>query len=42
MHADAHELPFEDASFDAVLSILTHTDFDDPPLFLAVRSVAGT
>jgi SAM-dependent methyltransferase len=31
VHADAHELPFEDASFDAVLSILTHTDFDDPP-----------
>jgi SAM-dependent methyltransferase len=31
VQADAHELPFEDASFDAVLSILTHTDFDDPP-----------
>ena len=28
--ADAHELPFDDASFDAVVSILTHTDFDDP------------
>jgi SAM-dependent methyltransferase len=29
MQADAHELPFEDGSFDAVVSILTHTDFDD-------------
>jgi ubiquinone/menaquinone biosynthesis C-methylase UbiE len=29
LQADAHELPFEDASFDAVVSILTHTDFDD-------------
>src|SRR4051812_9983004 len=27
--ADAHALPFEDASFDAVISLLTHTDFDD-------------
>jgi SAM-dependent methyltransferase len=29
LRADAHELPFEDGSFDAVVSILTHTDFDD-------------
>jgi SAM-dependent methyltransferase len=29
LKADAHELPFEDGSFDAVISILTHTDFDD-------------
>src|SRR4051794_11478062 len=29
LQADAHELPFEDESFDAVVSILTHTDFDD-------------
>jgi SAM-dependent methyltransferase len=29
LHADAHDLPFEDGSFDAVVSILTHTDFDD-------------
>jgi len=28
--ADAHELPFDDCSFDAVVSILTHTDLDDP------------
>ncbi len=27
--ADAHALPFEDGSFEAVVSILTHTDFDD-------------
>jgi ubiquinone/menaquinone biosynthesis C-methylase UbiE len=30
VHADAHQLPFADGAFDAVLSILTHTDFDDP------------
>jgi SAM-dependent methyltransferase len=30
VHADAHALPFEDGTFDAVVSILTHTDFDDP------------
>ena len=29
LHADAHALPFADDSFDAVVSILTHTDFDD-------------
>ena len=27
--ADARALPFEDASFDAVVSIFTHTDVDD-------------
>ncbi len=27
--ADAHELPFESGAFDAVVSVLTHTDFDD-------------
>jgi SAM-dependent methyltransferase len=27
--ADAHALPFRDGEFDAVVSILTHTDFDD-------------
>jgi ubiquinone/menaquinone biosynthesis C-methylase UbiE len=30
VHADAHALPFETGEFDAVVSILTHTDFDDP------------
>lgn len=29
MRADAHELPFDDGAFDAVISLLTHTDFDD-------------
>jgi len=29
VHADAHALPFADAEFDAVISILTHTDLDD-------------
>jgi SAM-dependent methyltransferase len=29
VHADATELPFEDASFDAAVSIFTHTDVDD-------------
>ena len=33
--ADAHALPFEDESFDAVVSILTHTDLDDPRVALA-------
>lgn len=29
LQADAHELPFADGAFDAVISILTHTDLDD-------------
>jgi SAM-dependent methyltransferase len=29
VRADASELPFPDSSFDAVVSLLTHTDFDD-------------
>jgi ubiquinone/menaquinone biosynthesis C-methylase UbiE len=29
VHSDAHDLPFGDETFDAVVSILTHTDFDD-------------
>jgi SAM-dependent methyltransferase len=29
VRADATELPFEDASFDAAVSIFTHTDVDD-------------
>ncbi len=35
VHADASRLPFPDGSFDAVVSLLTHTDFDD------VSSVLG-
>jgi SAM-dependent methyltransferase len=38
--ADAHQLPFESDSFDAVLSILTHTDLDDPrAAFVEARRV---
>jgi SAM-dependent methyltransferase len=29
VQADAHDLPFADAEFDAVVSLFTHTDFDD-------------
>jgi SAM-dependent methyltransferase len=29
VRADAHALPFADGEFDAAVSILTHTDFDD-------------
>lgn len=29
IQADASRLPFADGSFDAVVSLLTHTDFDD-------------
>jgi SAM-dependent methyltransferase len=29
VRADATTLPFEDASFDAAISVFTHTDFDD-------------
>jgi SAM-dependent methyltransferase len=38
VHADAAALPFADASFDAALSIFTHTDLDDFPA--AVRETA--
>ena len=31
VRSDATELPFEDASFDAAVSIFTHSDFDDFP-----------
>jgi SAM-dependent methyltransferase len=31
IEADASSLPFPDASFDAVVSIFTHTDMDDYP-----------
>jgi SAM-dependent methyltransferase len=30
LEADATQLPFPSASFDAVASMFTHTDFDDP------------
>jgi SAM-dependent methyltransferase len=30
VRADASALPFEENSFDAVVSVLTHTDFDHP------------
>jgi SAM-dependent methyltransferase len=40
LQADAHGLPFEDGSFDAVVSILTHTDLDDLALaFVEARRV---
>ena len=29
VRADGHALPFHDAEFDAVISFVTHTDFDD-------------
>jgi ubiquinone/menaquinone biosynthesis C-methylase UbiE len=29
VRGDAHALPFGDGEFDAVVSVLTHTDFDD-------------
>jgi SAM-dependent methyltransferase len=42
VHADAHALPFADGEFDAVVSILTHTDFDDAAGVLAeVSRVLG-
>jgi SAM-dependent methyltransferase len=37
-HADATKLPFDVAAFDAALSMLTHTDFDD--FGAAVREIA--
>ncbi|MBA3330383.1 MAG: class I SAM-dependent methyltransferase [Actinobacteria bacterium] len=40
--ADASELPFADASFEAVVSLWTHTDFDDLEAVLAeVARVLG-
>jgi SAM-dependent methyltransferase len=38
VHADATALPFDDASFDAVVSLWTHTDIDD---FAGVVREAG-
>src|SRR5258707_225471 len=38
VRADATALPFEGGSFDAAVSVFTHTDFDDFPG--AVREVA--
>jgi ubiquinone/menaquinone biosynthesis C-methylase UbiE len=35
VQADASDLPFPDCSFDAVVSLLTHTDFDDPTAVFA-------
>jgi SAM-dependent methyltransferase len=42
LRSDAHALPFADESFDAVVSILTHTDFDDVArVFREVHRVLG-
>jgi ubiquinone/menaquinone biosynthesis C-methylase UbiE len=38
VQADAARLPFEDASFDAAISVFTHTDMDD--FAAAMREVA--
>jgi ubiquinone/menaquinone biosynthesis C-methylase UbiE len=38
VHADATSLPFEDASFDAAISVFTNTDVDD--LAAVVREIA--
>jgi len=38
VHADGHQLPFADGQFDAVISLFTHTDFDD--LGAAIGEVA--
>jgi ubiquinone/menaquinone biosynthesis C-methylase UbiE len=38
VRADATELPFEEAFFDAAVSIFTHSDFDDFPA--ALREIA--
>lgn len=35
LEAHAHALPFEDASFDAAVSVWTHTDIDDFPTAVA-------
>jgi SAM-dependent methyltransferase len=35
VEAPAHALPFEDGSFDAVVSVWTHTDIDEFPAALA-------
>jgi SAM-dependent methyltransferase len=40
VHADAHDLPFADGEFAAAVSMLTHTDFDDPRrAFAEIRRV---
>jgi SAM-dependent methyltransferase len=38
VHCDAHALPFADGEFDAVISILTHTDLDDVVVAFAEAS----
>ncbi len=35
VHADASSMPFADESYDAVVSLWTHTDFDDPEAVFA-------
>ena len=40
LQGDAHELPFEDDTFAAVVSILTHTDFDDARVAFAEADAA--
>jgi ubiquinone/menaquinone biosynthesis C-methylase UbiE len=35
LEADAGQLPFPNASFDAVVSMFTHTDLEDPPTAFA-------
>jgi SAM-dependent methyltransferase len=42
LRSDAHALPFDDESFEAVVSILTHTDFDEVGrVFREVHRVLG-
>jgi len=46
VQANAHALPFTNGEFDSVVSVLTHTDFDDPRRAFAeaqrVLRVGGT